>query len=665
MGRSSILKADSIHLFYFLGSEKTIFEIPVFQRNYEWNKGQCKQLFKDLTIAAQNDTDHFIGTIVYITETGNKMSRIYRIIDGQQRLISLTLLLKALSDADEQDQDEIEEKYLTNNNLLDNNHLKLKPVDHDYEAFSSVMNGMVNVDRPSKVIDNYHLFQKLINNSAIKISKLYKAMNHFNMVYIELNNNPNEENPQVIFESLNSTGVSLSSSDLVRNFLLMNLNSQQQSELYKKYWVKIEQMFATKTFAEFIRHYLIVKTHVSVRKNDVYGSYKDYFISEGLNSEESLADLLKFANYYDQILNHKTKDTEFNKVLEHINVMDSKVVFPYLMLLMDLVNSDQIQRKEANESASILENYLFRLKVCQLPSNGLNNIVVGLCDLSKAQGNLKPRLLRLLRANFPDDHKLADSLMERDIYHKGNHLAKLVLVILEEHRTKETIDFDNAQVEHILPQRLNAEWRSQLDNDNADEVKEQYGNKLGNLTLTKYNQEMSNNIYNEKKDFYRNSNVSLTREIAKNYDHWDREAIKDRTAKLAQELIQIFPMPDIKEVSEREITGEYTIDQTVNVTGTKPILITISEKEYPVKSWRQMLITFLNDIWNKDSHNYELIKENAQLGRMLFRNNLRHPVKLENGVNIETNFSATVILAIIAKISEICDITDQVSYTVK
>lgn len=169
----------------------------------------------------------------------------------------------------------------------------------------------------------------------------------------------------------------------------------------------------------------------------------------------------------------------------------------------------------------------------------------------------------------------------------------------------------------------------------------------------------------KKKDFYRNSNVSLTREIAKNYDHWGREAIIDRTTKLAQELIQIFPMPNIKEVSEREITGEYTIDQTVNVTGTKPILITISENEYPVKSWRQMLVTFLNYIWNKDSHNYDLIKGNKQLGRMLFRNNLRHPVKLENGVNIETNFSATVILAIIAKISEICDITDQVSYTVK
>ena len=213
------MKADSIHLFDFLGSGKTIFEIPVFQRNYEWGRDQCEQLFKDLTLAVQNDTDHFIGAIVYVTETGNKMSHIYRIIDGQQRLISLTLLLKALSEADAQDQAEIEEEYLTNKYLADNGHLKFKPVEHDYEAFSSVMNGITQFNKPSKVIDNYHLFQKLITNSDIDSSQLYEAMNHFNMVYIELSNNPNEENPQVIFESLNSTGVSLSPSDLVRNFL--------------------------------------------------------------------------------------------------------------------------------------------------------------------------------------------------------------------------------------------------------------------------------------------------------------------------------------------------------------------------------------------------------------------------------------------------------------
>lgn len=656
------MKADSIHLFDFLGSSKTIFEIPVFQRNYEWDKDQCEQLFKDLTVAAQTNTDHFIGAIVYVTETGNKMSHIYRIIDGQQRLTSLTLLLKALSDADEQDRDEIEEEYLTNKYLDDNNHLKLKPVEHDYEAFDSVMNNMTDFDKPSKVIDNYKFFRKLIEDSDIGSDELYEAMNHFNMVYIELSGDSNEENPQVIFESLNSTGVSLSPSDLVRNFLLMKLDSQQQEELYKKYWVKIERMFATPTFAEFIRHYLVVKTHISVKKNSVYSGYKDYFVSNQLSSNDALADLFKFANYYDQILNHNSNDYEFNRIMEHINVMDSKVVYPYLMLLMDLVNSKQIDQKEANELAHILESYLFRIKVCKLATNRLNKVVVGLCDLSKEDGNLKLRLLRLLKSSFPDDRKLLDSLIEVDLYHQRNHMAKLSLIILEEHRTRETINFDDAQVEHIMPQRLNAEWRLQV--ANADKVKEQYGGILGNLTLTKYNQEMSNKPYSEKKEFYKDSNVSLTREVAETYDKWGKDAIIDRTEKLTRELIKIFPMPHIKGISEEEVTGEYTIDQTTDVTGKKPVQITISGNEHPVKTWRQMLVIFLNDIWNKDSLNFDRIKENRQLSRMLFRTG-NTPEKLENGTMIETNFSATVILAIIAKISEICDITDQVSYAVK
>ena len=662
LGRRNSVKADSIHLFDFLGSSKTIFEIPVFQRNYEWDKDQCEQLFKDLTVAARTNTDHFIGAIVYVTETGNKMSHIYRIIDGQQRLTSLTLLLKALSDADEQDRDEIEEEYLTNKYLDDNNHLKLKPVEHDYEAFDSIMNNMTDFDKPSKVIDNYKFFRKLIKDSDISSDELYEAMNHFNMVYIELSGDSNEENPQVIFESLNSTGVSLSPSDLVRNFLLMKLDSQQQEELYKKYWVKIERMFATPTFAEFIRHYLVVKTHISVKKNSVYSSYKDYFVSNQLSSNDALADLFKFANYYNQILNHNSNDYEFDRIMEHINVIDSKVVYPYLMLLMDLVNSEQVDQKEANKLAHILESYLFRITVCKLATNRLNKVVVGLCDLSKEDGNLKLRLLRLLKSSFPDDRKLLDSLTEVDLYHQRNHIAKLSLIILEEHRTRETINFDDAQVEHIMPQRLNAEWRLQV--TNADKVKEQYGGILGNLTLTKYNQEMSNKPYSEKKKFYKDSNVSLTREVAETYDKWGKDAIIDRTEKLTRELIKIFPMPNIREISEEEVTGEYTIDQTTDVTGKKPVQITISGNEHPVKTWRQMLVIFLNDIWNKDSLNFDRIKENRQLSRMLFRTG-NAPEKLENGTMIETNFSATVILAIIAKISEICDITDQVSYAVK
>lgn len=655
------MKADSIHLFDFLGNGKTIFEIPVFQRNYEWNKDQCEQLFKDLVNAAKTDTDHFIGAVVYVTETGSKMSHIYRIIDGQQRLTSLTLLLKALADADNQDKDEIEEQYLSNKYLDANNHLKLKPVEHDYDAFVSVMNNMEG-SSPSKVIENYHFFQELIEKSNLSSSELYESMNHFTMVYIELSSDPSEENPQVIFESLNSTGVSLLASDLVRNFLLMKLDSKFQSELYKKYWIRIERMFSTKVFDEFIRHYLIMKTHKSVKRNSIYDNYKTFYEVERLTSNEALADLYRFASFYSNLVNSRTGNFEFNQSLRHINMMESKVFFPYFMLLLDMVENGEIDQTYANELAHIVEDYLFRIKVCQMPTNRMNKIVVALCDTAKDNGNLKLRLLRMLKTSFPDDKRLIEKLMTIDLYHQRNHLAKLALEILEENRTKETIDFEDAQVEHVMPQRLNSGWRLQV--ANADKVKEQYGGTIGNLTLTKYNQEMSNKLYGEKRDFYKDSNISLTRDIANEYNHWDKATIIERSQNLANELLAIFPMPDISEVEFKDVTGDYNINDSIDVTGKKPIKIAIDESEYTVDSWRQMLVSFLNDIWNKDSRSLEIVKGDEQLNNMLF-NAQRAPAKLDNGMNIETNYSANVILAIIAKISELCDITDQVSYTLK
>lgn len=656
------MKADSIQLFDFLDNGKTIFEIPVYQRNYEWNKDQCKQLFKDLVNAAKTDTDHFIGAVVYVNETGSKMSHIYRIIDGQQRLTSLMLLLKALADDNDQYKDEIKEGYLSNKYLNANNHLKLKPVEHDYDAFVAVMNDMSESSEASKVIENYHLFQKLIEQSNLSSSELYEAMKHFTMVYIELSSDPSEENPQKIFESLNSTGMSLSASDLVRNFLLMKLDSELQNALYKKYWNRIEQMFSINVFAEFIRHYLIMKTHKTVKRNSVYDSYKNFYEVEGLTSDVALADLYKFACFYYDLVNSQTGNHAFDQSLRHINMMDSKVAFPYFMLLLDLVKNGEIEQSCANELVHIVEDYLFRIKVCQMPTNRMNTIVVALCDTEKDNGNLKLRLLRMLKTSFPNDKKFIEKLMTVDLYKQRNNLAKLALEILEENRTKETIDFEDAQVEHVMPQRLNSEWRLQV--DNADKIKEQYGGTIGNLTLTKYNQEMSNKLYSEKRDFYKNSNISLTRDIANEYNHWDKATILDRSQNLADALLAIFPMPDISEVEANDVTGDYNINDSIDVTGKKPAKIVIDESEYAVDSWRQMLVSFLNDIWNKDSRSLEIVKDDGQLNNMLF-NSQRAPLKLDNGMNIETNYSATVILAIIAKISELCDITDKVNYTLK
>ena len=656
------VKADSIHLFDFLENGKTIFEIPVFQRNYEWDEQQCSQLFKDLTIAAEDDQDHFIGAIVYVAETGRKLSHIYRIIDGQQRLMSLMLLLKSLADVNDQVRAEIQEQYLTNKYLEENNHLKLKPVAHDMEAFEAVMNDRLDqYNEPSKVVKNYQYFKKRIQQSEFSSMELYEALNHFNMVYIELTNDVQDENPQVIFESLNSTGVSLSASDLVRNFLLMKLDSDKQSRLYQEYWVKMERIFTTNTFADFIRFYLTMKMHKMINKTKIYPLYKEFYHGQGLDSEEALADLYRFAIFYDQLIHAETGIQELNPILRHINAMDSRVVYPYFFMMLEMTSTGEVSQDDVIEVAQIMESYLFRLKVCQLPTNGLNRMVIALCDKAKAVGDYRARLVSLLNASFPDDKKFADSLMNVNLYSLRNNLAKLALVVLEESRTKETIDFDDAQVEHIMPQRLNNDWRIEL--PNANRINEEMGGVIGNLTLTKYNQEMGNKVYSEKKEVYQTSNVSLTREIAAEYPTWNKESIVKRTEQLAQELISIFPRP-VDTLQVEDISGEHTITESIDITGKKPTRLTISDEDIPLDSWRKMLISFMEYIWQLDSRNYEKIKGDSSLNKMLFASQ-RVPEILDNGTSIETNFSANVVLALISKIAEICDIADEVSYTIK
>lgn len=603
-----------------------------------------------------------LGAIVYVAETGRKLSHIYRIIDGQQRLMSLMLLLKSLADVNDQVRAEIQEQYLTNKYLEENNHLKLKPVAHDMEAFEAVMNDRLDqYNEPSKVVKNYQYFKKRIQQSEFSSMELYEALNHFNMVYIELTNDVQDENPQVIFESLNSTGVSLSASDLVRNFLLMKLDSDKQSRLYQEYWVKMERIFTTNTFADFIRFYLTTKRHKMINKAKIYPLYKEFYHGQGLDSEEALADLYRFAIFYDQLIHAETGIQELNPILRHINAMDSRVVYHYFFMMLEMASTGEVSRDNVGEVAWIMESYLFRLKVCQLPTNGLNRTVIALCDETKAAGDYRARLVSLLNASFPDNKKFTDSLMNVNLYSLRNNLAKLALVVLEESRTKETIDFDDAQVEHIMPQRLNNDWRIEL--PNANRINEEIGGVIGNLTLTKYNQEMGNKVFSEKREVYRTSNVSLTREIATDYSVWNKDSIVKRTEQLTQELIAIFPKP-VDTLQVESMTGEHVITESIDITGKKPTRLTINDEDIPLDSWCKMLISFMEYIWRLDSRNYEKIKDDSSLNKMLFASQ-RSPEILDNGTSIETNFSANMVLALISKIAEICDIVDEVSYTIK
>lgn len=334
------MKADTIRLLDLLAQSKAIFEIPVYQRNYEWREEQCRQLFKDILLAAKEQKPHFTGAVVYVEESGPNMSHIYNIIDGQQRLTSCSLLLKAIADTsnDEELKEEIETNYLKNKFLSDNNHIRLKSVEKDREAYYAIMSDRIDeYDKPSKMKTNYKLFIRLIEESELSSSELFTAINFLNVVYIEINSNRDEENPQVIFESLNSTGVSLSASDLVRNFILMSLDSEEQTKLYKEYWIKIESLFINNNiFAEFIRHYLISKTKKAVKRENTYSVYKKYYYEQNFNAKEAVKELYTNVRYYSQLLNASTENKEFNKAVSHINTLDKKVLYPYLLKLLDM-----------------------------------------------------------------------------------------------------------------------------------------------------------------------------------------------------------------------------------------------------------------------------------------------------------------------------------------
>lgn len=659
------MKADTIRLLDLLAQSKAIFEIPVYQRNYEWREEQCRQLFKDILLAAKEQKPHFTGAVVYVEESGPNMSHIYNIIDGQQRLTSCSLLLKAIADTsnDEELKEEIETNYLKNKFLSDNNHIRLKSVEKDREAYYAIMSDRIDeYDKPSKMKTNYKLFIRLIEESELSSSELFTAINFLNVVYIEINSNRDEENPQVIFESLNSTGVSLSASDLVRNFILMSLDSEEQTKLYKEYWIKIESLFINNNiFAEFIRHYLISKTKKAVKRENTYSVYKKYYYEQNFNAKEAVKELYTNVRYYSQLLNASTENKEFNKAVSHINTLDKKVLYPYLLKLLDMQVKQEISWNEVVDIAHLLESYIYRRMICSVPSNALNSLVVSLTN-KENKNELEVVERRLLNNNFPTDKEFKEKLLEYPIYKKRKDCAKLTLEVLEESKTKETIDFEKTQVEHIMPKKLSTDWRIEV--TNAESTNRQYGDTIGNLTLTGYNQEMSNKVYTEKRKFYSKSNIVLSREISEKYEVWDKNSIVERAKNLADELCRIFERPTlIKKNIADTYKGEHNILDELDVTGQKPAYLIIQEHDYQVSTWGSMIVTFFNYIWENDSMTYNKLKSEKTL-EWLF-SNIRNPKVLKNGDVIETNFSANTVVAVLAKVSEMCGISEEVSYILK
>ena len=652
------MEARKIKLLEFIGNGKKTFNIPVYQRNYDWKEEQCRKLFEDIQNIVKSDyeIEHFLGTVVFVSSKSEMNFNEYVLIDGQQRITSIMLLLKVLHEkvTDENDKEEIWEEYLINKRAPEENlRIRLKPVESDGMPYKKLIEEN-DISLTSNVCKNYRLFEKLIQESNYSVEEIYKALGKIELVYIQLEKGKKSENPQMIFESLNSTGLSLTQGDLIRNYLLMNHEYEKQKMLYKNFWLEIEKRITNEKISDFVRDYLTMKNGSISNKDKVYDDFKKYIKqnNENMDEEGILEELKTYSEYYSWFLNGNSPNNKINEKLSEFRYLRNTTVYPLILSVFeDTYSYKNINENELFDILNLLISYIFRRSVCGYTTNSLNKVFASIVVLLKSKDIYKQIEKGLMNKSFPGDEEFRAEFIKCNFYKKGTEFCKYTLKLLETFENKEQTDMENITIEHIMPQTLNSEWRIEL-GSKFEQIHSEYINTIGNLTLTGYNPELSNKNFELKKRYYEESNIKMSREIA-NYDKWKDTEIKDRAEQLFEKAKRIWKLPqgyDNKNIDNLEYGKNYLLGSNINITGKKPSKLIISGKEYSIKSWKELIEKLCLELYELEPRILrELIYNPSFKGKekdIVTQNKekLRVPVKIDEDLYIESNLNSNAIL---------------------
>ena len=652
------MEARKIKLLEFIGNGKKTFNIPVYQRNYDWKEEQCQKLFEDIQNIVKSDyeIEHFLGTVVFVSSKSEMNFNEYVLIDGQQRITSIMLLLKVLHEkvTDENDKEEIWEEYLINKRAPEENlRIRLKPVESDGMPYKKLIEEN-DISLTSNVCKNYRLFEKLIQESNYSAEEIYKALGKIELVYIQLEKGKKSENPQMIFESLNSTGLSLTQGDLIRNYLLMNHEYEKQKMLYKNFWLEIEKRITNEKISDFVRDYLTMKNGSISNKDKVYDDFKKYIKqnNENMDEEGILEELKTYSEYYSWFLNGNSPNNKINEKLSEFRYLRNTTVYPLILSVFeDTYSYKNINENELFDILNLLISYIFRRSVCGYTTNSLNKVFASIVVLLKSKDIYKQIEKGLMSKSFPGDEEFRAEFIKCNFYKKGTEFCKYTLKLLETFENKEQTDMENITIEHIMPQTLNSEWRIEL-GSKFEQIHSEYINTIGNLTLTGYNPELSNKNFELKKRYYEESNIKMSREIA-NYDKWKDTEIKDRAEQLFEKAKRIWKLPqgyDNKNIDNLEYGKNYLLGSNINITGKKPSKLIISGKEYSIKSWKELIEKLCLELYELEPRILrELIYNPSFKGKekdIVTQNKekLRVPVKIDEDLYIESNLNSNAIL---------------------
>ena len=555
------MKAKEENLLRFLAGIKQ-FILPIYQRRYSWEKEQCDQLWDDVLRVGENDNiqSHFLGSIVWREEVSTRVQRLL-VIDGQQRLTTLSLLLSALGrvvDANNPEfsisRNQIEAYYLFNE--MEEEELRYKQLltKHDSGTLIELLEGGDASDTSSLLVNNYRDFADRLKTANVEV--VYKGIQKLMIVSVALESGSDE--PQLIFESLNSTGLALSQADLIRNYVLMGQNYNVQTRLYQTYWYPMEQRFGTeyaKRFNLFIRDYLTLKTGQIPKERKVYESFKRYVDDKRRPEalEKEIREIVRYSEYYVRIVLLQEPDRDIRACFKDIKTLDVAVAYPFLLGVYGDYAEKQLQKEEIIEVTRLVESYVFRRTICDIPRNTLNKTFAGMMgriDKNKYVHTLKIVLSRMTgRQLFPLDNDFQREFQSRNMYDLGT--CNYLLEKLENYERKETVSAKDFTIEHIMPQTLSDEWQEEL-GENWIDLHERYLHTIGNLTLTGYNPELSNASFKEKLEItggFRESPLRLNASL-RNVERWDEAAIAERSEILSEKACKIWPDHGVRPESD-------------------------------------------------------------------------------------------------------------------
>ena len=634
---------------YMEGADKR-FVIPVYQRNYDWKIENCKQLYDDLVKVIRNKRkNHFFGSIVstYNPDGDNEE---YQIIDGQQRLTTVSLLLLAMynlirqgkvAPSDSRLSDRIYEDYLVDKYQPEETRIKLKPIKNDRKAFGKLFDEETEHIGGSNLTTNYNYFYDRIQKEEITIDELFQAIRSLEIISIRLDS---DDNPQLIFESLNSTGLDLSEGDKIRNYILMGQPSRQQEIYYEKYWNKIEENTNYQVDL-FVRDYLSVKQQATPSLNKIYFTFKGYVEDNHVEIEPLLIDLLNYARLYRILLTGKVSDKRLSSCIYRLNRLETTVTRPFFLEVLRLQAEGTLSlnkiflllHKEVIRYDGTTENYVEKLKYALL---------------SKKE-----------RARFPEDAEFADAFGIKPIYSMN---AKNKMYILERFENFGTIEdkdvyrhFDDGEysIEHIMPQHLTPAWAEALGPD-YERIHETWLHRMANLTLTAYNSKYSNNSFLEKRDMangFKDSGIRMNQWIG-SQSQWTETELEQRNDYVQQRALEIWASPVTGFRPIEKQLDSYTLDDEIDLTGRKIARFAYLTLEQSVKNWAEMFESVVRLLHSEDKSvlNNLAYESDSSVDLAVYvshkKTDLRGYIEIEHGIYVERNTSTWTKLSILKRL---------------